>query len=144
MSDANREMVLRLYAAVEARDIEPMYDIYAPEVVIHEAPSLPYGGEFRGHDGVRAHGLSYLATWDPHQTPQDRRLDPRVSADGDRVFVAWRQRAHGSDGQRLDLPAVSEYLLRSGRVVESRMLHFDTAAILAFLARQETRTGHHL
>jgi len=36
-------------------------------------------------------------------------------------------------GKSIDLPAVSVYRLASGKIVESRMLHFDTAALLNFL-----------
>jgi ketosteroid isomerase-like protein len=129
-------VVRRLFEAVETRDVEPMYGLYAPDVVIHEAPSLPWGGEFRGHDGVLRHGLGYVRTWEPLQTAADRRLDPEVAAEGDRVFVTWRQRAHDRDGRQLDLPAVSAYALASGRIVDARMYHFDTVAILAFLAAQ--------
>lgn len=43
MTTENVEVIRRLFHAVEARDIEPMYEIYSPEVVIREAASLPYG-----------------------------------------------------------------------------------------------------
>jgi hypothetical protein len=33
---------------------------------------------------------------------------------------------------RIDLPAVSIYRLSGGKIVESRMFHFDTAALLDF------------
>ena len=36
-------------------------------------------------------------------------------------------------GQSIDLPVVSIYRLREGRIIESRMLHFDTVALLQFL-----------
>jgi ketosteroid isomerase-like protein len=129
-------VVRRLFEAVEAREVEPMYGLYASDVVIYEAPSLPWGGEFRGHHGVLRHGLGYVRTWAPLQTAADRRLDPEFAAEGDRVVVTWRQRAHGRDGWQLDLPAVSAYALACGRIVDARMHHFDTAAILAFLAAQ--------
>jgi ketosteroid isomerase-like protein len=41
MTTDNVEVVRRLFRAVEERDIEPMYDIYAPDVVVQEASSLP-------------------------------------------------------------------------------------------------------
>jgi ketosteroid isomerase-like protein len=128
----NVDIVRRLFQAVEDRDIEPMYEIYAPDVVIREAASLPYGGEYRGHDGMERHGLGYLEAWERFQTGHDRRLEPEFSGDGEMVFVRWRQRAHAADGSRLDLPAVSVYRLRDGCIVESTMHHLDTAALARF------------
>jgi hypothetical protein len=38
-------------------------------------------------------------------------------------------------GMELDLPVISAYRLRDGRVVESIMHDFDTAALVGFLGR---------
>ena len=136
MTTENVEVIRRLFRAVEARDIEPMYEIYSPEVVVREAPSLPYGGDYIGHAGILDHGIGYLETWDHLQDDEDRRMDAEFINAGERVFVCWHQRAHGDDGTRLDLPVVSIYDLRDQRVVRSIMHHLDTAALLAFLDRQ--------
>ena len=130
------ELALRsLFAAVEARDASPLAALYSPEVLIHEAPSLPYGGDFRGLEGMIRHASLFTQTWDRLQLPADRRMDPDFVARGDQVLVSWRLRAHGSD-RVLDIPMVSHYRLTDARIVESRMLAFDTAAILEFLAAQ--------
>jgi ketosteroid isomerase-like protein len=136
MTADNVDVIRRLFRAVEERDIELMFDIYDPEVVVREAPSLPYGGDYRGRDGVAQHGLGYLEAWDRLQTEEDRRLEAEFVGSGDRVFVRWRQKAHSRDGEQLDLPVISVYRLREGRVVESIMHHLDTAALLEFLARE--------
>ena len=109
MTAENVEVVRRLFRAVEARDIELMYEIYARDVIVREAPSLPYGGEYRGHAGILEHGRGYVETWDHLQTDEDRQLDAEFIDAGDRVVVCWRQRAHGLDGTSLDLPAISIY-----------------------------------
>ena len=137
----NVEIIERLFRAVEARDLEPMFDIYAPDVVINEAPSLPYGGSYRGHEGVAEHGGRYVQAWDELQTEHDRDLEAEFVAGQDRVLVCWRQKGHGRDGQPINVPVISEYRLRDGRVVESRMHTFDSAALVRFLADQNTGTG---
>jgi len=38
-------------------------------------------------------------------------------------------------GEKIDLPAVSVYHFVNGRIVDSRMFHFDTADLLQFLGR---------
>lgn len=75
MTTENVKVIRRLFRAVEARDIEPMYEIYSREVVVREAPSLPYGGEYAGHAGILAHGMGSLETWDHLQDDEDRRMD---------------------------------------------------------------------
>jgi uncharacterized protein len=133
----NVETVKRLFRAVEQRDVEPMYEIYDREVEVNEAPSLPYGGKFRGHEGMVEHGLRYVAAWDHLQADEDRDLEAEFVAAGDRVLVRWRQKAHASRGCSLNVPVLSEYLLRDGKVIESRMHTFDSAAIADFLASAE-------
>lgn len=132
-------VVQQLFAAVEARDGRAMGGLYSPQVVVHEASSLPYGGDYLGHSGVAQHAAAYTRTWDRLQTSADRHMEPRFFADGASVLVAWRQRAHGAGGA-LDMPMVSEYRLADLRIVESRMLAFDTAALVAFLQAQSRAT----
>jgi uncharacterized protein len=133
----NVEVIRRLFRAVEARDIEPMYQIYSTDVVVREAPSLPYGGEYAGHAGILEHGMGYVEAWDHLQDDEDRRMDAEFVDAGERVFVCWHQRAHGRDGTRLDLPVVSVYDLHGGQVVRSTMYHLDTATLLTFLDQQQ-------
>src|SRR5215207_8792436 len=135
MPNTNVEIVRRLFRTVEERDLETMFDLYDPQIVIRESPSLPYGGEYHGHEGVVGHGLGYLATWQPVQQPGDEALEAEFFDAGERVFVRWRQKATAPDGEHLDLPAISEYRLRDGKIVGSSMHHLDTEAILAFLER---------
>ena len=126
------EIVRRLYEAVPRRDMSAA-DLYAEDVVIHEAASLPYGGDYAGSDGVLRHAQRYLEHWDRLQEPAERQLDPVYFQSRDQVVVLWRQR--GRDGDRtFDMPAVSVYRLENDRITESRMFHFDAAAVAAFLA----------
>lgn len=133
MSQDNVATIRRLFEAVERRDIAPMYDIYDPAVTIREAASLPYGGEYRGHEGMQRHALGFLQTWNDLQEPEDRDLDAEFFDSGDQVIVCWRQRARQARGERLDMAAVSVYRLNQGKVVESEMFLSDTVAILKFL-----------
>jgi len=49
MSQQNLETVKRLFDAVRRRDQAGVLEAYHPEILIHEAPSLPYGGDYRGY-----------------------------------------------------------------------------------------------
>ena len=134
MSDA-AEVVLRALRAVEQRDYEGLIALYHPEVEFHEAPSLPYGGMSQGKQEVAA-DLGWLETWGPLQpTEEERRMDPRIISDnGSQVVALYRQRAVDRTGRRFDLPVIGLYEVRDGKFARAQMFHFDTAAILEFLA----------
>ncbi|MBD0270641.1 MAG: nuclear transport factor 2 family protein [Acetobacteraceae bacterium] len=142
---ANVETVRRVFAAVEKRGDDAAgrdarraayRDAYAPGATIHEAPGLPYGGDYSGPDAVERHARGYDAAWSGSQGAAERELDPAFLAGGDRVAVVWRQRARdAATGERFDMPAVSVFELRGGRIVDARMFHFDPGAAAAFLHR---------
>jgi uncharacterized protein len=127
--------VRRLFAAVARRDPEEYFAAYHPDILINEAPSLPYGGVYKGLEGVLRHAERFRATWDRYPPESRRELEPEFLAVGDRVIVLWRLRALGPNGDSVDLPAVSIYRLQDGKIIESQMYHFDTAALVHFLAR---------
>jgi ketosteroid isomerase-like protein len=142
----NIDVVLETFRAVERRDRAALFALYHPEVEFHDAPSLPYGGTFRGREDIRE-GLerapehTWLGTWGPLQpTEAERRMDPRVVAANDReVVVVYRQRAVDPAGERFDSPVLGLYEVRQGRFARAQMFHFDTAAIVDFLARARHR-----
>ena len=132
----NKWAVQALFEAVDRRDGEGVRAAYAENITIHEAESLPYGGDYNGSEGALRHGQGFLATWNRFQERAARGLDPKIIADGDHVIVLWRHRLENArTGDKLDLPAVSDYRMENARVADSRMFHFDTAALLRFLER---------
>jgi uncharacterized protein len=134
LTQTNLDAAQRMFEAVENRDPQKLFAIYHKRIVINEAPSLPYGGEYHGHEGAIRHGVGFLTTWDRFQPPDARRLEPHFVAQDGHVAVHWRHKAENRDtGERIDLPAVSVYRFVDGMVVDSRMFHFDIAALLEFL-----------
>ena len=132
-------VVRQLFEAVERRDAASLLACYDPAIRIHEAPSLPYGGEYDGLEGAVRHAQGYLRTWDAHQSGAERQLDPELICSGDRVAVLWRQKARSQrTGRAIDLPVLSLYRVgASGKVLEARMCHFDTVQLADFLAQAE-------
>lgn len=133
MSQDNVDAVRRLFKAVEDRDLAGVLAAYDPEIVIREAESLPYGGVYHGLEGAQQHARGYAQTWSNFQSSADKATDPVFLDAGEHTVVLWRQRGSAGDGRKLDLPAVSVYQLRDGKIVESQMFHADTNAILNFL-----------
>jgi ketosteroid isomerase-like protein len=137
----NEEVVLRTFRAVEERDREALFELYHDDVELHDAPSLPYGGTVRGKAAIRAQleaapEATWLGTWGPLQpTEAERRMDPRVVAtEGDEVTVLYTQRALSPNGERFEAPVLGLYEVRDGKFARAQMFHYDTAAILDFLA----------
>lgn len=138
----NEEVVLGTFRAVEERDRDALFELYHDDVEFHDAPSLPYGGTVRGKAAIRAQleaapEATWLGTWGPLQpTEAERRMDPRVVAtQGEEVTVLYTQRALSPNGERFEAPVLGLYEVRDGKFARAQMFHYDTAAILAFLAR---------
>lgn len=129
------DVVRRLFKAVEERDLQALLDCYDEDVEIHEAESLPYGGVYRGHDGVVEHAAAWTKAWGPLQTPEEHRLDATfLDGEGDTVGATFRHRAVDRNrGEHLDGPEVGIYEVRGGKVVRSQMFHADSAAVARFL-----------
>jgi uncharacterized protein len=100
------------------------------------APSLPYGGDYEGLRGAFGHATGYRSAWDPLQGNAERELGAEIITDSDRVVVLWDQKGRNPiSGEVFEMPVVSVYRMKDGRIIDSRMFHFDVAASRAFLDR---------
>jgi hypothetical protein len=62
-------------------------------------------------------------------------MDPRVvAAAGADVVVLYHQRGVSVAGQRFDQEVLGWYRAAEGKFVGAKMFHFDTVALLNFLA----------
>lgn len=99
---------------------------FAPDVVLHQAAALPYGGTWRGHAGMERFFLAMSRTWERFDITEQR---PPV-CEGDTVVAHSRIRARArSTGRELEFPILQELLVRDGRIAAVRPFYWDTAAI---------------
>jgi ketosteroid isomerase-like protein len=134
MPQEDVENIRRLFKAVEDRDVAGVLAAYAPEIVIRDAESLPYGGVYYGFEGAKQHIEGAARTWNHLQPAVERKMDAVFLESGDYVMVLWRLKGLAtSSGRKLDSPVVSVYKMRSGKIVESQMFYADTVAIVQFL-----------
>ena len=62
-------------------------------------------------------------------------MDPRVIAvDDTDVVVLYHQRGVNPAGRRFDQQVLGWYRAEGGKFVSAQMFHFDTAALVSFLA----------
>jgi hypothetical protein len=60
MTADNIATVQRVYDAFKTRDTSVIQKVFAPDITISQSPELPWGGEYRGHDGAFTFFLKLL------------------------------------------------------------------------------------
>jgi len=128
------DVVRRLFAAVEARDLGAVLDCYGDRIEIHEMPTLPYGGVYRGRRGAHDHAEAFVRAWGPFQLRREP-LDPSFGeTDDGRVVALFRHRAvDEAGGVRLDEEEIGIYEVRDGVIERSTMVHVDPVRLVRFL-----------
>ncbi len=98
-----------------------------PDVVLHQAPGLPFTGTWRGHEGMERFLTTFSELWESMEFLEQEHWSAH---DGDSVvvrsLVRFRARATGRDVDALILQLVTA---REGRMVECRPFYWDPAAI---------------
>jgi ketosteroid isomerase-like protein len=108
---------------------EASFDVLAPyfasDVVLHQAEALPYGGTWRGHDGMEQFFLAMSQAWESFEMVDQKFLATDTTAV---VLTQVRARARAT-GRTLEFPILQTVAARSGRITEVRPFYWDTAAI---------------
>jgi uncharacterized protein len=102
---------------------------FASDVVLYQAEALPYGGIWRGHDGMEQFFLAMSQTWEEFELVEQEFL----STSGTAVVLTLTQvhaRARAT-GRELDFPILQTLRVVDGRIAEVRPFYWDTAAIAA-------------
>ena len=123
----NVELVRRLYAALEAIDLETILELFDADVEVHQTPELPWGGDFQGHDGLgRFFGLL-------RENITSKVTIQTVYAAGDTVVQIGRTAGTvNATGAPFDVQEVHLLTVRDGKVVRFAA-HIDTPAMLEAL-----------
>ena len=123
----NVGLVRRLYAALEAIDLETILEIFDPDVEVHQTEELPWGGDFQGHDGLgRFFGLL-------RESITSKVTIQSVYAAGSRVVQIGRTAGTvNATGAPFDVQEMHLLTVRDGKVVRFEA-HIDTPAMLEAL-----------
>lgn len=106
---------------------EPLVPYFAPDVELHQADALPYGGTWRGHDGMERFFLAMTEAWEEFDIVRQELLSTTGTAV---VLTDVRARARAT-GQELRFPILQTIRMRDGRIAEISPFYWDTAAIAA-------------
>ena len=95
-----------------------------PNVVLHQSPDLPWGGEFHGHEGYEDWARQMSLAFD-----QLAVKDASSFADGDTVVITCRLVTRSrTTGEVLDMPMTQVVHLQGGRIVEFRPFYWNVPA----------------
>ncbi|MFF3775811.1 nuclear transport factor 2 family protein [Streptomyces sp. NPDC002232] len=104
---------------------DPLVPFFAPDVILHQAEALPYGGTWRGHAGMTDFFLAMSAAWESF----DMR-DQRFLATGETsVVLTWVRARARATGRELTFPILQTITIMDGRITEVRPFYWDTAMI---------------
>ena len=94
------------------------------DVVLHQSPDLPWGGDFHGHGGYEDWARQMSRAFDRLDV-----RDTRFFTDGDTVIITCRliTRSRAS-GVTLDLPMTQVVRVRDDRIVEFRPFYWNVPA----------------
>lgn len=98
---------------------------FAPHVELHQADALPYGGIWRGHDGMTQFFLRMGQIWESFDM-----VDQKFLATGETAVVLTQVRARArATGRELSFPILQAIKTENGRITEVRPFYWDTRAI---------------
>ncbi|WP_406139613.1 nuclear transport factor 2 family protein [Streptomyces sp. NBC_01089] len=112
---------------------------FAPDVVLHQAAGLPYGGAWRGHEGMARFFRAMSRTWESFRMAEQEILATGGPL-GEPLVVLHRIQARSrATGREIAFPILQTVTVRDGRISEVRPFYWDTAAIAAAC---DQRRGH--
>ena len=137
MSTSPREVLQRFYQAEakymktrntgERADFAAMRETLSPEVVLHQSPDLPFGGEYHGHEGYERWAVSMSNIFDRLEVAEQEFFE-----NGDAVVVICRFRTRSrQNGSSQDLPMVQVVRLEGERIIEFRPFYWNVPAYVA-------------
>ncbi|MFF1266032.1 nuclear transport factor 2 family protein [Streptomyces anulatus] len=98
---------------------------FAPDVVLHQAAGLPYGGVWRGHLGMERFFRAMSDTW-----AEFALVEQDFLATGETSVVRTIVRAVSrATGRELTFPILQNLTVRDGRITEVRPFYWDTEAV---------------
>ncbi|MBT4159907.1 MAG: nuclear transport factor 2 family protein [Gammaproteobacteria bacterium] len=122
MTESNRNIVQAVFDASANEDWDTVKSLLHDDIVVIEAESLPYAGEFKGPESFIALNQKVSGSWEDTKTRVDNLI-----ADGDHVVVLGNLSGRGkSTGQAFSVPLAAVWRLEEGRVREVRPFYFDT------------------
>ncbi len=114
-----------VFAAAGAGDWATVESHMSDDLVIHEPPSLPFGGDWCGRDALQRLFAHVMGYWDDPQVTIERVVGDDDWAVGILTFAMTSKQTGRRFTQRM--AEVSRF--EGGKVVETHIHYFDTAEV---------------
>ncbi|MFJ5845517.1 nuclear transport factor 2 family protein [Streptomyces sp. NPDC092903] len=120
-TEETRRLARAMYDAFQSGDATALGEVFAEDLVDHQPPFLPWGGDYHTLAGFGALGEKISAYLDV----AGMRVE-RILADGDKAIGLLRF-PDLKTGE--DTVVIEEVTVRDGKVVETRLYYNDTKGI---------------
>ncbi len=129
-SEQNLQTVRALYDAYSSRDVEALLGtVHDDEFEIYQSESFPWGGTYKGKDGLMEFVKNSTSYYDPRVV-----VEELVEAGDDVIVIGRSQGTIKATGETFDVRLVDVCRLRDGKLV-SVDIFLDTPAILQKLGK---------
>ena len=106
---------------------DEMRETLAPNVVLHQSPDLPFGGDYVGHEGYERWAVMMGSTFDKLEVAEREFFEH-----GDKVIVVCRFITQSRiNGSVQDLPMVQVVTVQNGKIVDFRPFYWNVPAYVA-------------
>ena len=137
MSSSPKQVLQRFYDA-EARymsaqgsgervDFAEMRETLSPDVVLHQSPDLPFGGDYHGYEGYERWAVAMSSIFDRLEVSEQEFYENE-----DTVVVVCRfQTRSRSNGSTQDFPMVQVVRVEGETIAEFRPFYWNVPAYVA-------------
>jgi uncharacterized protein len=121
------------YAQTGGEDFGPVAATLHPQIVIIQADSLPFGGQWHGREGFERWMQAFGEAWSSVSATDLRFFEH----DDTVVVVAQMEATARASGQSFRAPICHVVRIRDGLLMEFQMFYWDTVATNRALARDQ-------
>jgi hypothetical protein len=125
----HHDVIVRFVNSALSGDFETTASLMQPTLVIVEAASLPYGGTYRGMDGLKQLLANIAGCYDSHNV----RIISVIGEPDGTEFGLLIEMDVSKGGRRLREMCFDWCLIRDGKLAEMRIYYWDTKTVLDFL-----------
>lgn len=126
MNESGREAMEAFLTAFRSLDRDGQFSRMHPDVVISEPPALPYGGEWRGHDGWRNLTRSIRETLALVPSGFAHRIFAEDEDGEDFILMTRLKGTVIATGEPFESSVLEHWRVVDGLIVSIRPHYFDT------------------
>jgi ketosteroid isomerase-like protein len=124
LQDANVEAIKRFFDGISNKDVEAVLSFYDADCEFTAPEPLPWGGTYRGHDGIKELFATFMPYW-----KEIEEYAERIVSSGDDLMAVVRQRGVTRTDTPYDGVLALHFAMRDGKAVRGRGFA-DTASVL--------------